>query len=197
MTQILSAYDRRQRHLRVVRWLRVGLPVLALVIVALVGGQLAWRAISALTTKAPPAEAGVRMVNPSFTGDGKDGSRYSVTAASGVRDVTDAALIRLDQPVVTITQANGRGSRTVSQMGVFRESEMILTLTGDVKGERAGGDRFVADDVVIDTRTGAISGKSLKGAGPAGDVEAGSYDIFDRGDRVVMKGGVRARINPK
>jgi lipopolysaccharide export system protein LptC len=192
-----SAIDIRRRRLTTVRRLRLGLPLIAAAVLLAVGGQVVWRAVVGFTTRAAPAETGVRMVKPSFTGLGKDGSRYVVTAQSGARDAANPATINLDQPTVVIGQPGGRTSRTESKAGVFREDQMTLTMTGDVRGERSNGDRFVAQDAVINTRTGAVSGRTLRGAGTAGEIQAGDYDVVDRGDRVIMKGGVRARINPE
>jgi lipopolysaccharide export system protein LptC len=180
-----------------VRRLRLGLPLVAAAVLASVAGQVIWRAVAGFTARAAPAESGVRMVKPSFTGLGKDGSRYVVTAEAGARDPANPASINLEQPTVVIGQPGGRTSQTQSKAGVFREDRMTLTMTGDVRGERSNGDRFVADDAVINTRTGAVSGRTLRGAGTAGQIQAGDYDVVDRGDRVIMKGGVRARINPK
>jgi lipopolysaccharide export system protein LptC len=186
----------RRRRLVTVRRLRLALPAIAVVVFLAIAGQVAWRAVVGLTARATPAEGGVRMVNPSFTGQGKDGARYLVTATSGERDPANPALINLDQPTVTIGQPGGPTSRTQSKAGVFREDKMTLTMTGDVRGERSNGDKFVANDAVIDTRTGSVSGSSLRGAGQAGQIQAGDYGVVDKGDRVILKGGVRARINP-
>lgn len=196
MAEAHSAIQVRQRRLTLVRRARLGLPLLAALVLAAVVGQVVWRAVVGLASQAAPAESGVRMVKPSFTGVGKDGARYVVTAQSGARDAKNPASINLDQPTVEIGQPGGRISRTQSKTGVFREDQMTLTMTGDVRGERSNGDRFVADNAIIDTRTGAVRGSTLRGAGNAGQIQAGDYDVIDRGDRVIMKGGVRARINP-
>lgn len=197
MAEVASAMETRRRRLVRVRRFRRGLPLVAAVVVGLIAAQVAWRGVAGLAAKSAPTESGVRMVNPSFSGLGKDGARYLVTAKSGERDPADPALIKLDAPIVTIGQPGGRTSRTQSNAGVFREDKMTLTMTGEVKGERSNGDRFVADDVVIDTRSGSITGQSLRGSGAAGQIAAGDYGVVDKGDRVILKGGVRARLNTK
>ena len=46
------------------------------------------------------------------------------------------------------------------------------------------------------TGTGAVSGPTaLSGKTSVGEVQGGSYEVQNKGDRVVIKGGVHARLN--
>ena len=187
--------ERRRRRLVWVKFLRRTLPVAAGMALVSVVGQVGWRSLQASAT-APPvvSESTVRMVNPQFSGAGRDGSRYLVTAQSGVRDPKDAARIILDKPNVSVSRAGEAGTHTVSQRGVFREDDQSLSLEGDVRVEQAGGFTFVANNAVIDTATGKVVGGGVKGQGPTGDVQSGSYSVTDKGDRMVFKGGVRTQL---
>ena len=47
----------------------------------------------------------------------------------------------------------------------------------------------------MDTRTGKVVGQSqVQGDGPLGQLNAKSYSVEDKGDRLVFRGGVRARV---
>jgi lipopolysaccharide export system protein LptC len=39
------------------------------------------------------------------------------------------------------------------------------------------------------------SPSALSGHGPLGDLRSNGFDVFDKGDRVIFKGGVHARLN--
>jgi lipopolysaccharide export system protein LptC len=187
--------ERRRRRLVWVKFLRRTLPVAAVAILVGVVGQVAWRSLQASAATAPVVtESAARMVNPQFTGSGRDGSRYLVTAQSGVRDVKDNARILLSKPTVTVTRADATSTHTVSERGVFREDNQSLTLDGDVRVEEAGGFHFVANNAVIDTGTGQVVGGKVQGQGPTGAVQSGSYAVSDKGDRMVFKGGVRTQL---
>jgi lipopolysaccharide export system protein LptC len=134
------------------------------------------------------------MVHPQFTGSGRDGSNYLLTAQSGVRDPKDNARILLDKPTVTVNRPGEAATHTVSERGVFREDDQSLSLEGDVRVEEAGGFHFVANNAVIDTNTGKVVGGNVQGQGPTGDVQSGSYSVSDKGDRMVFKGGVRSQL---
>ena len=41
---------------------------------------------------------------------------------------------------------------------------------------------------------GLLSGLALGGTGPKGSTQANSYNVTDKGDRVVLKGRVRTRL---
>ena len=190
--------ERRRRRLVWVKFLRRTLPVAALVALVSVVGQVAWRSLQASAPSAPvAAESTVRMVNPQFTGSGRDGSKYLLTAQSGVRDPKDNARILLEKPTVSVTQAGGAATHTVSNRGVFREDNQSLSLEGDVKVEEAGGFHFIANNAVIDTSTGKVVGGNVQGQGPTGAVQSGSYSVTDKGERMVFKGGVRSQLKPR
>jgi lipopolysaccharide export system protein LptC len=190
-----SPMQRRRRRLVWVKFLRRTLPVAAAVALVSVVGQIAWRSVQAATPAAPVvSESTVRMVHPQFSGAGRDGSRYLVTAQSGVRDPKDDARIMLDKPTVSVSRAGQADTHTVSERGVFREDNQSLTLDGNVRVEEAGGFHFVANSAVIDTSTGKVIGGGVQGQGPTGAVRSGSYSVTDKGDRMVFKGGVHTQL---
>jgi lipopolysaccharide export system protein LptC len=187
--------EQRQRRLVWVKFLRRTLPLAAVMTLVSVVGQVTWRNLESSAEATPVvADSAVRMLNPQFSGAGRDGSRYLLTAQSGVRDAKDAARILLDKPSVTVTRAGGDATHTVSQHGVFREDTQALSLDGDVRVQEAGGFQFVANSAVIDTKTGQVAGGGIAGNGPGGAVQSGSYSVTDKGDRMVFKGGVRSQL---
>ena len=200
LSTAISRYtpERRRQRLVWVKFLRRTLPVAAVMALVSVVGQVTWRSLQSQAAAEPVAsESTVRMVNPQFTGAGKDGSRYLVTAQSGLRDPKDTARILLDRPTVEVSRPGEAGTHTVSQRGVFREDNQSLSLEGDVRVQQAGGFTFVANSAVIDTSTGRVGGDKVKGQSSAGDVQSGSYSVTDQGDRMVFKGGVRSQLKSR
>lgn len=190
------ALSRMQNRLVVVRRLRQVLPIVAVLMVVGVAGQIGWREFRFVSARPPGVEEGlVQMINPAFNGEGSDGRRYQVTAKSGVRDADNPSIITLDAPAVTIRYPDGESAQTVARNGVFSQDDLTLTLQGDVRTDSGGANRLLADNTVIDTRTGGISGQGFEATRGSGQVRADSYTITESGDRVLLKGGVRARIN--
>jgi lipopolysaccharide export system protein LptC len=165
--------------------------------VAGVAGQIAWNAVTVAVAVAsrPAAGSAVSMDRPTFAGQGRDGSHYQVTAASGVRDAKDEKLIHLVSPVITVTKAGQETNHTTAQRGLFREDDHTLHLQDNVQVEQSGGYKFATNEATIDTNTGQVIGQTIKGNGPSGAVQSNTYTVTDKGDRMVFKGGVRARLN--
>jgi lipopolysaccharide export system protein LptC len=82
-----------------------------------------------------------------------------------------------------------------ARIGSYNERDKLLRLRGDVRIVDGKGHHFASQEAIIDTRTGGVVGQSqVQGDGPLGQLNAKSYSVQDKGDRLVFKGGVHARI---
>ena len=191
----LGRWRRRSRR---VRLMRVVLPATIAVILIGVGGQVAWRSMRAAAR--PPAEAKtqIRMIAPRFYGQSGDGRSFMITARSALRDDNDMKNVRLDSPTLTLGFDEPQPSRVTAKSGIYREDTMKLSLSGDVRIDDGAGYRFASEEAVVDTKTGNISGETaMLGEGPTGQVKSNAYTLYDKGDRVVFRGGVRTRLERK
>ena len=188
----------RNRHRPSVRTLRVILPTLAIGVAAAIVGQGTIRALAA--KDAPPAAAApLRMDNPRFTGVMKDGRAFLITASSAIRDPANADQVFLKAPQLTRGYGSPAPTHVVSKDGAYQEEKGALLLTGDVKIDNGQGYQFASQKALIDTRTGDLVGNAgIQGAGPNNSqVQADSYTVGDKGDRVIFKGRVRTRLQPQ
>ena len=188
----------RNRHRPSVRTLRVILPTLAIGVAAAIVGQGTIRALAA--KDAPPAAAApLRMDNPRFTGVMKDGRAFLITASSAIRDPANADQVFLKAPQLTRGYGSPAPTHVVSKDGAYQEEKGALLLTGDVKIDNGAGYQFASQKALIDTRTGDLVGNAgIQGAGPNNSqVQADSYTVGDKGDRVIFKGRVRTRLTPQ
>ena len=188
----------RNRHRPSVRTLRVILPTLAIGVAAAIVGQGTIRALAA--KDAPPAAtAPLRMDNPRFTGVMKDGRAFLITASSAIRDPANADQVFLKAPQLTRGYGSPAPTHVVSKDGAYQEEKGALLLTGDVKIDNGAGYQFASQKALIDTRTGDLVGNAgIQGAGPNNSqVQADSYTVGDKGDRVIFKGRVRTRLTPQ
>ena len=86
--------------------------------------------------------------------------------------------------------------RLSAQSGVFHEGDGLLRLQGDVSLNDPDA-AFDTGSAVFDTTTGVLEGEGLiTGAGPLGEIRAKSYGVYDKGERMVFKGGVSGTITP-
>jgi lipopolysaccharide export system protein LptC len=197
----ITAQDRQrevqrwQRRSRLIRALRLALPaVMGLVVAALVGAVL-WRSAS----EQPPPREGqtvIRLVNAQFVGRVKDGRGFMIGARQAIRDEEDYQSVALIEPAMVVGKGPG-SSRISARAGNYNERDKLLRLRGDVRIDDGKGVSITTQEAIIDTQTGKVIGQSqVQGDGPLGQLSAKSYSVEDEGDRLVMKGGVSARIQP-
>ncbi|PTT73642.1 hypothetical protein DBR41_28045, partial [Pseudomonas sp. HMWF010] len=104
--------------------------------------------------------------------------------------------VYLEAPTLTLGIDEEQPTRVTASTGVYREDTLKLSLKGDVRLDDGGGYRFASDQALVDTMTGNITGETaLTGEGPKGQVQSNAYSVYDKGDRIVFRGGVRTRID--
>ena len=199
VTSPLSAAERARNHRRTpVRRLRLALAVFAIGVGAAVIVQASWRSVASSKVQTRAANAPLVLDKPRFTGVLKDGRPFLITAERAERDLKDENLVRLTAPVLVRGYGQPNPSQATAKTGLYREAEHTLLLTDDVKITSSEGYDFDAPRALIDMRTGAVSGDAgIAGSGPKGSTRANAYDVTDQGDRVVLKGRVRTRLEPR
>ncbi len=187
---------RWRRRSRLVRAARGALPIAILALIGSAVGQVVWLTVTAAERAPERPQAQIRMLNPRFYGQSSDGRAFLITARSAVRDDADLKRVLLDDPTLTLGIDEPKPSRVTSKSGVYREDNLKLVLRGDVRMDDGGGYRFASDEAFVDTKTGVITGESvLQGEGPTGQVKSNAYSVYDKGDRIVFRGGVRTRLD--
>lgn len=190
------AMARWRRRSRLIHQLRIILPGLIALIVLSFTGMVIYRSLVAPPPRPAEADAPIRLVNPRFLGRDEQGRSFVLTANSAVRDEDEYQRVILDRPTLVLDEDGVSPLRLSAATGVYHEGEGVLRLQGDVRLD----DRDAAFDTasaVFNTATGVLEGEGLiTGAGPLGEINARSYGVYDKGERMVFKGGVRGRINP-
>jgi lipopolysaccharide export system protein LptC len=197
-----SAYRRDlrrwRRRSRRVLLARVLLPVAMVVLLVTVGGQVAWRTFTAGERRPTESRAQIRMITPRFYGQSSDGRPFIITARSAVRDETDLQRVFLDAPTLTLGVGSPAPTRSTADRGIYREDTLKLQLFGNVRMDDGAGYRFASNEAMVDTRTGNTTGETpLQGEGPTGQVQSNAYSVYDKGDHIIFRGGVKTRVDRK
>ncbi|WP_269714951.1 LPS export ABC transporter periplasmic protein LptC [Caulobacter sp. NIBR2454] len=189
----LKRWRKRSRTVRTLRW---ALPAAAGLLVVMLGAQIVWNAFARETPSLEKAATVVRMTNPRFFGRDEKGRPFRISAKSAARDDKDINVILLEQPDVSLAMDGPSATRATARTGIYRESDRTLKLQGDVKFSDASGYRFAAQEANVDTRAGRVVGQGpVRGEGPGTQLNANGYTVEDKGDRVIFRGRVRARLN--
>jgi len=186
---------RWKRRSRLITLLRGLLPAAIALLILALAGQVLWTSLSSKKSQAKETPVAVRMLNPRFFGRDEQGRSFMISAREATRDDRDLKLVSLEQPIVALGLATPAPSRVYANSGLYTEGDRMLRLTGQVRIEDGSGYRFATENALIDTRAGVVTGDTpMVGDGPIGQVTSRSYAVYDRGDHIVFKGGVHAKL---
>lgn len=191
-----EAMTRWRRRSVLIRRMRIALPALIAAIVLGLVGTVVYRSIAGGPQPAAEEDAPIRLVNPRFLGRDDQGRSFVITAASAVRAEDDYQRVIMDRPALVLDEDGPSPIRLSAASGVYHEEDGLLKLQGGVRlnDQEAA---FETTSATFDTATGVLEGEGLiTGAGPLGEITAKSYGVYDKGERMVFKGGVRGRIQP-
>lgn len=188
----LAGWRRRSAIIRAMRW---GLPALMGGLVLAMAAYFIASSIAAGNQKPRESNTAIKLLGARFMGRMEDGRSFLIGAGQAVRSDTAMQEVVLTDPILNLGAETGAAQRMTAKRGIYNEQTRMLRLSGDVRIDDGAGQRVATNDAIIDTRTGKITGdQGLTGDGPLGQVQAKSYDVDRDTGRVVMKGGVRARI---
>lgn len=190
-------FERWRRRSRLIRRLRILLPALIVAILLSLLGFVLHTTFLGRDAAPQEADAPIELVNPRFVGKDDKGRAFVITAASAVRDENDYQRVLLQAPALILDAEGVNPTRVTSKTGVFSEDRGMLNLDGGVK--MGGGDvAFETPSSIFNTATGELEGQGeIAGASSLGEITAKSYGVYDKGERLVFKGGVRGRIDSK
>lgn len=188
---------RWRRRSRLIRVLRVALPLTIGLIFATLAGFVVHGTITGGPTQSNAADTPIRLVNFRLVGRDDRGRAFVLTADSATRDTQDYQRVHLVNPSLLIDSESPRPTRLSAKTGEMHEGTGMLQLEGGV--QLNGADLSVATaSSVYDTATGVLQGQGdIAGRTALGDVNAKSYGVYDEGERMIFRGGVRGRIESK
>lgn len=190
-------FARWRRRSRLIRRLRVLLPATIGVILAVMLGFVVQTTIQGVDAAPADKDTPIELVNPRFVGKDDKGRAFILTAASAMRDVNDYQRVLLQAPALIMDAEGINPQRVTSKTGIYREDRRVLNLDGGVKMSGGNVD-FDTASSIFNTATGELEGTGqISGVGSLGEITAKSYGVYDKGERLVFKGGVRGRIDSK
>lgn len=189
---------RARAHSRLVHLMRWLLPAAIVGILAVLGVFVGQDALHSAAAKPKDAPTQIRMVNPHFLGRDDQGRAFNLAARQARRDDADMQQVYLDAPVMEMDVDGQHPSTLTADNGVYREDTRILKLTGHVRVDDSKASTVATDEAIVDTRAGTINGHaSIAASGPAGAIQGGSYTASDKGDHLILRGGVHAQLKAR
>lgn len=179
--QIISGAGRRRvrAYSRVVAWMKVLLPLGAVVLIAAI--FVSARDKSDLTKIFTAEElatlgAGLRLDNPRFAGVTEQGEPFAIRADWALPDSAMPRFIDLERPEGEIKMNDGRTIAARAAFGRMHREEKTLVLEGGVVLDTSDGYHIETGliEIDLDAKTANAPGP-VSGTGPRGQIEAGSF----------------------
>jgi lipopolysaccharide export system protein LptC len=190
-------FERWRRRSRLIRMLRVLLPALIVLIFLGLAGSVAWSTFASQPQKALGQDEPIRLVTPRFVGRDDKGRAFVLTAKTATRDRLDYQRVILANPALVLDEGGPDELRIKGADGIFHEQNGQLQLSGGVHMQNLKNS-FDTASSVFDTKTGTVLGSGpIQGSGGLGEINAKSYGVYGKGDRMIFKGGVHTRIESK
>lgn len=194
-----AGWQAARRHSRLVRTLRIGLPVLILLIVAVI-----FLSLRALPSRVGDIELGdvglsgsvLTMEAPSLTGFGSRGMTYEVDADRALQDLTQPNVVRLEGIHGRLRQPDGGWTLLTARSGIYDGDAGTLRLDEAIDIETHDGRRayLIEADVDLENQS-VISERPVRIEMTDMVILADRLEVREGGDRLLMSGGVRVQMN--
>lgn len=194
------AFQAARRHSRLVRFLRIFLPVSGLVAVAafVVATHFALPGdIDLSAARLSVTRNAIIMDSPHLTGFDGDRREYSVAADRAIQSLARPDQVRLEAIEATVTAA-GRGvSRIAAEAGDYDHGKKTLRLEGVIAIDSAEGYALRMTGAEIDFEAGTLASPNPVTVTYENSTVSGDrMSVTDGGDRLVFEGGVRTVLMP-
>lgn len=196
--------DRAAARSRLVRRLRIALPVLGLVLIAAfffntksnTPDQVFLEDFKELAASTDE----LRMANPRFTGVDDKGKPFLITANVAIQAAENKDLVELEKPRAVQGDAD-KTSVVTAEKGLFLKDVNILQLSEGVMLEHEIGNNVYvirSPTATVDIKDELVSSDAgVGGDGPGGGaLKADSMKAYNAEGRIVFEGNVSMRIYP-
>ena len=189
-----------RRHSRVVRLLRVVLPIAS--VVAVTGFFLKAHFsfpvdIDLSSARLSVTKNAVIMEGPHLTGFDGDSREYSMSAKRAIQPLTSPQQVRLEEIEAKVTETE-KGSTTIAaEVGEYDHKQRTISLLGNVIIDSAEGYRLrmAGADVDFEAQTMLTDRPIVIGYGDS-EIAGDRLSVSDGGKLIVIEGRVRTILMP-
>lgn len=189
-----------RRYSRRIRSLKIGLPVIGAIIIAIFVaiGIAAQFVASPLGIDAIDLTNGqVVMDRPSLSGFTSSNSEYEIVAERALQDLTDPKKVILEKIAATLTLDDGNIVSVEANEGNFNIEGQNLKLGAGVRVHMSAGYIAELEEATIDIKGGILSShKPVFIESDIGDIRADNLTVKDNGAFILFEERVRMTVQP-
>lgn len=186
-----------RRHTRVVKTLRLVLPLTGLAIVVVTFGTAAVQSFLPIPGigSINVTSEGLEMNDPNLAGRLNDGRAYHVRANKAVQSFSDTSRITLTDLVATLAESDDQTVTVNSKSGLFDTDDEWLTLNDGIVLTTTDGYKVDLANARLDFKAGSmVSEEPVTITSEKFDLSANSVNIQDEGKVVRFVGDVHLTL---
>lgn len=185
-----------QRYSRFVRLMKILLPSLAAVLLALV---VVWPKLMdderfriGFAKLSSSQVESLAMVNARYFGMDSHNRPFTVTAVTATQETRGSDVVVLADPRADFTSNSGASVLVESQRGFYHQKTQMLDLEGEVNLFHENGYEMHTSRATVNLKRSTVQGNApVEGQGPAGTLSGAGFEIRDQGREVVVTGSSR------
>jgi lipopolysaccharide export system protein LptC len=183
-------------YTRLVRRLRIILPVVGLLTIAIVALWPRIREEFNRPTETSQEERQARMVNGRFVGSDVHGRPYTVTYDSA-QQPPGGGPVDMVNPIAELTLQNGHWVAVKADRGRYDQAAGLIDLSGHVELFHDEGYRFTTERAHVEFPKNLVWGDlAVEGRGPKGEIFARGFRVINNGDAITFTGAGRLILRP-
>lgn len=195
------AFVAARRHTAIVKSLRLGLPVAAV----LVSGFYALSLLRSWSFEVGNVRVGkieltpddLTMRNPSYFGTTKDGGKFEVRAQKAILEYNQNAPIKLVDIDGDMVQANKVKTVVKARRGLYENQKGILQLFDGIEIDSSNGMRARLSEATIYSKENrVVSSKPVEVSSSTGTINGSSMTLNTATSQATFKGDVSVRLRP-
>jgi lipopolysaccharide export system protein LptC len=192
------AFRSARRHSRVVRFLRVALPVAVVVGAIVVSLITIFNPLRMLAAKLPinmnnlvVSGTKITMEQPRLAGFTKDERAYEFTAEAAAQDLTKPDIVELKNIHAKLEMQDKSSMELAADTGTYNTKSETLKLESNIVLGTSAGYKGRLSEAIVDVRKGnVVSDKPVQLDMLQGTLNANRLEVADSGDVVRFLGGV-------
>lgn len=192
-------FKRARRHSIVVRVMRIGLPIAA--VVAMGSYAVTLLMTSGFSTRGVEVAAvqidtkNLTMQRPKYIGFGKAGERFEIRARDAITDFRQQGPIKLNAIDGDITQLNGVITRMKATWGTYDQKKELLELYEKIDIDGSTGMKARLTRATIYTKENrVISDEPIYAETDTGNIRANTMVLNSKSHQATFKDAVRVRL---
>jgi lipopolysaccharide export system protein LptC len=191
------AFRAARRHSRLVRFLRIALP-LAVVFITIGMSLLTWfnplRVLAALPVNVNDlvvSGSKITMEQPRVNGFTKDQRAYEFTAKAAAQDLTKPDIVELKSINAKVEMEDKSTMTMIADTGVYDTKKEMLQLVGNILLKSTNGNTGKLTEATVDVRKGnVVSDRPVELEMLQGILNANRLEVVDSGTLIRFHGGV-------